>query len=76
MNKQIRVALFTAATMIFCAGSAVAQTKAEATQDIKKQQLEQVKKTKVQRNVQIKAHKKIRRERAVEKIKLRAKKEA
>ena len=74
MNKQIKVALFTAVTMLFGAGSAIAKTKADPMQEINKQQLEQVKNAKAQRNAQITDHKKTRREKAVEKIKLRAKK--
>jgi triosephosphate isomerase len=74
MNKQIKVALFTAVTMIFCTGSAIAQSKTEPKQEFQKQQLKQIKEAKAQRNVQLKELKKIRREKAVEKIKLRAKK--
>lgn len=74
MNKHIKVALFTAATMIFCTGSAIAQSKAEPKQEVKKQLIKQMKEAKAQRNVRLREHQKIRREKAVEKIKLRAKK--
>jgi hypothetical protein len=58
MNKQIKVALFTAIMMVFCTGSAIAQSKVEPKQEVKKQHLKQIKETKAQRDAQLKKRKK------------------
>ncbi|WP_158967238.1 hypothetical protein [Paraglaciecola sp. L3A3] len=72
MNKQFKIALFTAVSVVICSTHALAKVEDDPMQVIKKQQLEQVKKSKAQRKLQIEERKTIRREKAVEKIKLRA----
>ncbi|MDU0356041.1 hypothetical protein RS130_21025 [Paraglaciecola aquimarina] len=74
MNKQFKIALLTVLGLALSSTYVNAQADAEVIQEVKKQQLAQLKKSNAHKKQLLEARKKERREKAVEKIKLRAQK--